>query len=48
VLLIIGIVILVGLVVAASRFRVPGDVNGARHGSMSKQWIAEQRTSRRT
>jgi hypothetical protein len=48
VLLIIGIVILVGLVVVASRFRMPRGVNGARHGRMSEQWIAEQRTSRRT
>ena len=44
-LFIVGGVIVLVAVVAIPRMRVPGGVNAAHLGSMSKQWVAEHRAS---
>jgi hypothetical protein len=45
-LILVFVIILIAVLIRV-RLRVPGGVNSARLGSMSAQWIAEQR-SRRT
>jgi hypothetical protein len=42
----IGMVIVVALLLAVSRFRAPGGEKARHLGSMSEQWRAEQRTRR--
>jgi hypothetical protein len=44
-LFIVGVVIVLVAVVIIPRMRVPGGVNVAHLGSMSKQWVAEHRGS---
>jgi hypothetical protein len=44
-LFIVGVVIVLIAVVIIPRMRVPGGVNSANLGWMSKQWLAEHRAS---
>jgi hypothetical protein len=45
-LLFIAVFVTLVSAIIAVRVRVPGGVNAARLGSMSEQWLAEQRVSR--